>query len=216
MISRKPNAAKQVAVMAMSAALFAVFFFLSGLVALPKFTLLYLPIILLGVFPIWFGFSGLVGSAIGAFIGGALVEGLGPLGWIESVTAFIIYSLNWLLLTQTALAGKNKKNLILLIAVYAVTLFIGTCSILGEDIVFGIVSATVAEIILIPTFALNLAIQCIICPILIRILTPKLKSMGIYSGTFSEWRTHKAQKVNSVHAESKTKKNSFSNTLYTT
>jgi hypothetical protein len=42
----------------MSAALYAVFFFLSYLVAVPSFTILYLPIILLGVFPLWFGLPG--------------------------------------------------------------------------------------------------------------------------------------------------------------
>jgi hypothetical protein len=76
--------AKEVSVIIVSGALYAVFFFLSGLIAVPNFTFLYLPIILLGVFPIWFGWNGLVGSTIGAFIGGVFVEGL-PLhvAWVE-------------------------------------------------------------------------------------------------------------------------------------
>lgn len=52
----KQSKSKQVSIMAMTAALFAIFFYLSKLVALPTFTFLYLPIILLGIFP-----SGLAG-----------------------------------------------------------------------------------------------------------------------------------------------------------
>src|SRR4030042_2309097 len=107
MIARNPNKAKEVSIISIAAALYAVFFFLSGLVAVPQFTILYLPIILLGVFPLWFGLSGLFGSMIGAFIGGFFVEGLGFLWWIESVTTFIIYSLNWVLLPQKATGGRT-------------------------------------------------------------------------------------------------------------
>ena len=92
--------AKQVSMIVTSATLYAIFFFLSGLIAVPKFTILYLPIILLGVFPLWFGLSGLAGSMIGAFIGGFFVEGLGFLAWIESITTLIIYGLNWVLIPK--------------------------------------------------------------------------------------------------------------------
>src|SRR3990170_4815764 len=109
--------AKQVSIIVITATLYAIFFFLSGLITVPKFTILYLPIILLGVFPIWFGLSGLTGSMIGAFIGGFFVEGLGVLAWIESVTAFIIYSLNWVLIPQKVAEEKTKRNLFLLIGV---------------------------------------------------------------------------------------------------
>ena len=71
----KQSKSKQVSIMAMTAALFAIFFYLSKLVALPTFTFLYLPIILLGIFPVWFGWSGLIGTMIGAYIGGIYVEG---------------------------------------------------------------------------------------------------------------------------------------------
>jgi hypothetical protein len=83
MTTRKMNKAKEASIITMTAALYTVFFFLSGLMAVPKFTLLYLPIILLGVFPLWFGLSGLTGSVIGAFIGGFFVEGLGLLAWVD-------------------------------------------------------------------------------------------------------------------------------------
>jgi len=180
--------AREASIVAISAALFAVFFFLSGLITLPKFTLLYLPIIFLGVFPIWFGLSGLVGSVIGALIGGAFVEGLGFFSWIEAFTAFIIYALNWLLITKKATEVANKKNLARLFCVYAVTLFVGTSYILWQNVFFGFIPATLAEIILLPTFGLNLTIQCIICPILIRTLSPKLKNLGLDEGTFSRGR----------------------------
>ncbi|MBE3116237.1 hypothetical protein IMZ68_03455, partial [Candidatus Bathyarchaeota archaeon] len=88
MTKRNIASAKQVSIMAMSAALYAIFFSISYSIAMPNFTLLYLPIILLGVFPIWFGWSGLAGCLIGAYIGGVFVEAL-PLhfAWAESVTA---------------------------------------------------------------------------------------------------------------------------------
>ena len=189
MVKRKMNKAKEASIITITAALYAVFFFLSGLIAVPKFTLLYLPIILLGVFPLWFGLSGLTGSMIGAFIGGFFVEGLGLLAWVESVTALIIYSLNWVLIPKNAAEGSTKRSLFLLLGVYAVTLFAGTSYILWQFTVLGLLPAGLAEVILLPTFVLNLVIEAIICPVLMKALSPKLKSMGIYSGNFREWRS---------------------------
>ena len=183
------NKAKEASIITITAALYAIFFFLSGLIAVPKFTLLYLPIILLGVFPLWFGLSGLTGSMIGAFIGGFFVEGLGLLAWVESVTALIIYSLNWVLIPKNAAERSTKRSLFLLLGVYAVTLFAGTSYILWQFMVLGLLPAGLAEVILLPTFVLNLVIEAIICPVLMKALSQKLKSMGIYSGNFREWRS---------------------------
>ena len=193
MVTRKLNNAKEASIITITAALYSVFFFLSGLIAVPKFTRLYLPIILLGVFPIWFGLSGLTGSMIGAFIGGFFVEGLGVLAWIESVTALIIYSLNWVLIPQKVAEEKTKRNLFLLIGVYALTLFAGTSYILWQFTILGLLPVELAEIVLLPTFGLNLAIESVICPVLIKTVSPKLRSMGIYTGTFKEWRSHEVK-----------------------
>jgi hypothetical protein len=179
---------KEISIVIISAALYALFFFLSGLITVPKFTLLYLPIILLGVYPSWFGLSGLAGSMIGAFIGGYFVEGLGFLAWIESVTTLVIYGLNWVLIPRSAGEGKTKKSLLILWCIYAVTLFVGTSYILWQFTVLGLLEAGLAEVILLPTFGLNLVIEIIVCPVLIKSLSPKLKSMGIYYGNFWEWR----------------------------
>jgi hypothetical protein len=168
-----------------------VFFLLSYLVAVPSFTILYLPIILLGVFPIWFGPTGLVGSMVGAVIGGLFVENLGFLAWIELVTTLIIYSLNWVLIPRNASDGKVKKNLSLL-GVYAFTLFVGTSYILWQFTAVGLFTAEAALAVLLPTFALNYAIEAVICPILIRTVSPKLRIWGVYSGNFWEWRRNRA------------------------
>src|SRR3989304_112741 len=187
MTAKKLGKAQEASILAISAALYAVFFFLSGLIAVPNFTILYLPIILLGVFPLWFGLSGLAGSMIGALIGGFFIEGLGFFAWIESITTLIIYFLNWVLTPQKATEGGKKRNLLVLSGVYALTLFVGTSYVLWQFTVLGLIPATVAEIVLLPTFGLNLAIELIVCPILIRTLTPRLRSWGIYSGNFKEW-----------------------------
>jgi hypothetical protein len=183
----KLNTAKGASTIAISASLYAIFFFLSYLIAVPSFTILYLPIILLGVFPLWFGPTGLVGSMIGAVIGGLFVENLGFLAWIELVTTLIIYGLNWILIPQNASDGKVKKNLLLL-CVYAFTLFLGTSYILWQFTAVGLFTAEAALVILLPTFGLNYVIEAVICPILIRIVSPKLKIWGVYSGNFWEWR----------------------------
>ena len=116
--------AKQVAITAMVAAIYAILFFGSAPGMLPGFTLLYLPVILLGVFPIWFGWSGLAGCMIGAFIGGVYVEQVAPYAaWVESVTALIIFGLNWILMPRNAAENKTKRNLILLLFAYAISLF---------------------------------------------------------------------------------------------
>jgi hypothetical protein len=180
-----------VSIMAITAALFATLFYLSGFVSLPKFTLLYLPIILLGVFPVWFGLSGLAGCMIGGIIGGFFVEGLGYLAWIEAVTALIIYGLNWVLIPRKVMEEKTKRNLVLLFVVYALTLFAGTCFILWQFTIFGLLPLEVAEAFLLPTFALNLVIECVVCPVLIKELSPKLRSMGWYAGTLTEWRSRR-------------------------
>jgi hypothetical protein len=159
---------------------------------MPNFTLLYLPIILLGVFPIWFGWSGLAGCLIGAYIGGVFVEAL-PLhfAWAESVTALIIFGLNWILTPKIATEAKTKKSLIILSSIYALTLFIGTSYILWQLSYLGVFPLSVAEAFLLPTFALNLPIVIITCPALIRVISPKLKNWGIYVGSFTEWRKQK-------------------------
>jgi hypothetical protein len=191
------GSAKQVSIMAMSAALYASFFLLSYSIAMPNFTLLYLPIILLGVFPIWFGWSGLVGSLIGAYIGGVFVEGL-PLhfAWAESVTALIIFGLNWALIPKSTSEAKTKKSLLILSTIYALTLFVGTSYILWQLSFLGVFPLSVAEAFLLPTYAINLPIVIITCPALIKAISPKLKSWGVYTGNFNEWRKHKANPIN--------------------
>jgi hypothetical protein len=189
MMTRKSSKAKAVTIIAMSAALYAVFFLLSYTITLPNFVLLYLPIILLGVFPMWFGWSGLVGSMIGAFIGGVYVENLLPqYAWAEVVTALIIYGLNWILIPRGATEPKTKKDLALLLGIYAFTLFAGTSYILWQLSVLGVIPISVAEAFLIPTFALNLPIVWITCPTLLRTISPRLRAWGIYTGSFKEWR----------------------------
>jgi len=185
----KQSKAKKTSIMAMTAALYAVFFFLSYMIAIPRFTVLYLPIILLGVFPLWFGWSGLVGSMIGAFIGGVYVEGL-PfyLAWVEITTAVVIYGLNWLLIPKVAAEPKTKKGLVILSSIYALSLFVGTSVILWQFATVGLIPTETAWIFLLPTFALNLPIVLIACPARIRAVSPKLKTWGLYSGNFADWR----------------------------
>lgn len=184
--------------MAMVAALYAVLFYGSAIGMLPGFTVLYLPVILLGVLPVWFGWPGLFGSMIGAFIGGLYVEGVPPYAaWVESVTALIIFSLNWVLIPRNSVEVKTKRNLIYLMIVYAVTLLIGTTYILWQYLYlfnigimpFNFIGNFGFPIVLLSTYSLNLVIQLAVCPALLRAVTPKLKSWGVYSGNFAEWRT---------------------------
>jgi hypothetical protein len=189
----KPSKAKQASIMAITAALFAVFFMLSFTVSVPNFTFLYLPIILLAVFPLWFGASGLVGSMIGALIGGAYVEGLGFFSWVEVVTALVIYGLNWLLITRKFSDAKTKKSLAVQSCVHALTLFVGTCVILFQFASLGLFPPEVsAWAYLLPTFALNLPIALVIPPALIRAVSPKLASWGFHPSSISDLRKPKA------------------------
>jgi len=182
--------AKGVSVVAFSGALYAVFFFLSYLIAVPSFTILYLPIVLLGVFPVWFGLPGLLGSMIGAVVGGLFVENLGFLAWIELVTTLIIYVLNWVLMPSKAAEDGSRKKWGLLFGVYAFTLFVGTSYILWQFTVVGLIPADVALVLLLPTFALNYVIEVVVCPILIRTMSARLRDWGVYAGNFWEWRKH--------------------------
>jgi len=193
-MNMQPSSAKRASIMAMTAALYTIFFYLSFTVTLPHFTLLYLPIILLGVFPIWFGWSGLAGAMIGAFIGGAFVEGLGFLGVFESVVALIIYLINWTLMPKKAAEDGKRKSLVALLGVYAFSLFVGAGYILWQyTILPQLFTATEAEVILVPTFALNLPIVLITCPALIRAISPKLRTWGMYCGNFADWRRLRAK-----------------------
>ena len=189
---QKQSSAKHVSIIAITAALYAVFFFLSFATPVPNFTVLYLPIILLGVFPLWFGWSGLVGSMIGAFIGGVYVEGLPlHLAWVEVTTAIIIYGLNWLLIPKIASKANSTKALITLSSIYALTLFVGTVAILWQFTLVGLLPAEIAWPLLPGTFALNLPIALIACPALIRAVSPKLQAWGMYTGNFADWRNRK-------------------------
>jgi len=187
---QKLSSAKRASIIAMTTALYVVFFFLSYSVTLPNFTLLYLPIILLGVFPMWFGWSGLIGAMLGGFIGGAFVEGLGFLGIFESVVAIIIYLINWALIPKKAAENGNKLNLFALLGTLTVSLLAGTSYILWQyTILPQLFTTSEALVILVPTFLINLPIVLITCPLLIRTISPKLRTWGIYSGTFADWRS---------------------------
>ncbi|MCW4029748.1 MAG: hypothetical protein NWE92_08910 [Candidatus Bathyarchaeota archaeon] len=199
---QQQSKAKQISIMAVVAALYAILFYGSAPGMLPGFTVLYLPAVLLGVLPLWFGWYGLAGSMIGAFIGGVYVEAVPPYAaWVESVTALIIFSINWLLIPQNVANLKSKRNLLILIAVYALSLFIGTAYILWQYtylfnigiLGFSLIGDFSFLFVLAATFALNFAVQIIVCPALLRTITPRLKSWGVYSGTFAEWRKRKKQ-----------------------
>ena len=190
-VGMRLSSAKAASIIAMSAALYAVFFFLSSLAGVPSFVVLYLPIILLGVFPVWFGVPGLVGGMVGAVVGGVFVEGLGAFAWIEAVTTFIIYVLNWILIPRDAVEGKLKK-LALLFGIYALTLFVGTTYVLWQLALVGIFPMDYGLFVLLPpTFALNYVIMAVVCPVLLRTVSPRLKAWGIYVGNFWEWRRKK-------------------------
>jgi hypothetical protein len=195
MLTQKQSSAKRASIIAVTAALYAVFFFLSFATPVPNFTVLYLPIILLGVFPLWFGWGGLIGSMIGAFIGGVYVENLPlHLAWVEVTTALIIFGLNWLLIPKFASGANTKRGLITLSSIYALTLFIGTVVILWQFTLVGLLPAEIAWPLLPGTFALNLPFALIACPALIRAVSPKLKTWGMYSGNFAEWRSRRSIK----------------------
>jgi hypothetical protein len=187
---QKQTSAKRASIIAMTTALYVIFFFLSYSVTLPDFTLLYLPIILLGVFPMWFGWSGLVGAMLGGFIGGAFVEGLGFLGIFESVVALIIYLINWALIPRRAAEDQNKLNLLAFLGILTVSLLAGTSYILWQyTILPQLFTASQALVILVPTFLINLPIVLITCPLLIRAVSPKLRTWGMYFGNLAEWRS---------------------------
>jgi len=189
MATTKQSSAKRASIIATTAALYTIFFFLSYSVTLPNFTLLYLPIVLLGVFPVWFGWSGLVGAMIGGFIGGAFVEGLGFLGIFESVVALMIYMINWVLFPKKAVEDGKKKSLLAILGVYSLSLFVGASYILWQyTVVPQLFTAVEAQTILLPTFAINLPIVLITCPALIRAVSPKLRTWGMYCGNFWEWQ----------------------------
>jgi len=199
---QKQTKAKQVSIMATVAALYAILFYGSAAGMLPGFTVLYLPVILLGVFPLWFGWSGLAGCMLGAFIGGVYVEQVPPYAaWVESVTALIIFGLNWLLMPRRAVETGNRRNLVFLMMVYAVTLFVGTAYILWQYsylfnigvLNFSFLNGFSFGTVLAATYSLNLCIQLVACPALVRTVTPRLKSWGVYSGSFAEWRSLRAK-----------------------
>jgi hypothetical protein len=194
---QKQSSAKRASIIAITTALYVVFFFLSYSITLPNFTLLYLPIILLGVFPMWFGWSGLVGAMLGGFIGGAFVEGLGFLGIFESVVALIIYLINWTLIPKKAAEDENKLNLLALLGVLTISLLAGTSYILWQyTILPQLFTTSEALVVLVPTFLLNLPIALITCPLLIRAISPKLRTWGMYSGSFADWRDRRIIKPN--------------------
>ena len=131
---------------------------------------------------------------IGGFIGGAFVEGLGFLGIFESVVALLIYLINWILIPKKAAENGNKASLITLLGIYSLSLLVGTSYILWQyTILPQLFTLSEAVTILIPTFAINLPIVLITCPILIRSISPKLRIWGMYTGNFAEWRSKRTK-----------------------
>ncbi len=125
---------------------------------------------------------------IGGVIGGLFVENLGFFAWIELVTTLIIYGLNWILMPPRAVEDGSKWKFGLLLGVYAGTLFAGTSYILWQFTLLGLLPADAALTLLLPTFALNYIIEIVVCPILLKTMSTRLNSWGVYAGTFLEWR----------------------------
>jgi hypothetical protein len=128
---------------------------------------------------------------IGAVMGGLFVENLGFLAWIELVTTLMIYSLNWFLMPSKPAENGSRRRLASLLGVYAVTLFVGTSYILWQFIAVGLLPVDAALVLLLPTFALNYVIEIVVCPILLKTLSSRMRNWGVYAGNFWEWRSHK-------------------------
>jgi hypothetical protein len=79
---------------------------------------------------------------------------------------------------RTTVAGRARL----------LTLFSGTFTILWQFALLGLFPVEVAQSFLLPTFAFNLPIALVTCTPLIRAVSPKLESWGMYSGNFREWR----------------------------
>jgi hypothetical protein len=74
------------------------------------------------------------------------------------------------------------------------SLFVGTCVIIWQFVSVGLFpNSEIAWAFVLPTFILNLPIVLIACPALIRAVSPKLKTWGLYSGNFAEWRSSKVK-----------------------
>jgi hypothetical protein len=133
---------------------------------------------------------------IGAVIGGLFVENLGFLAWIELVTTLVIYVLNWVLMPRNSGEWFEVKRNVLLLGVYALTLFVGTSYILWQFTLVDLIPVDVAWVLLVPTFALNYVIEAMVCPILLRTMSARLRNWGVYAGNFWEWRERlKAKRV---------------------
>ena len=187
---QKQSSAKKASIIAMTAALYAIFFAAStsALPFMPNFAVLFLPIILLGVFPIWFGWWGLAGVMVGAFVGGAFSEGLGVLGIFECVVALIIYLINWALIPKKAAEDGSKPRIVALLALYTVSLLVGTAYIVWQYTVLpALFPADLMPIITLTTFAFNLPIVLLACPALIKTVSPRMRNWGVYTGNLREW-----------------------------
>jgi hypothetical protein len=94
---------------------------------------------------------------------------------------------------KNAVEDGKRKSLVALLGVYAFSLFVGLGYILWQyTILPHLFSVTEAQAILLPTFALNLPIMLITSPALIRAISPKLRTWGMYCGNFFEWRSREA------------------------
>jgi hypothetical protein len=104
----------------------------------------------------------------------------------------LIYGLNWVLIPKQAADAKSTRGIVVLSAVYALTLFVGTAYILWQLAFFGVFPYSVGEAFLLPTFALNWPIIIVTCPALIRAISPRLQAWGMYVGNF--WQRNSANK----------------------
>ena len=128
---------------------------------------------------------GLVGSIIGAAVGGLFVESPGFAAWIKALNTFMIYTLNWALIPQDS-AKKGGKNVVLLLIVYKLTLFLGTVSFCGslplsESSLWKLLFSSIP-----PTFSGNFAIDAVLCPLLQPIASLKLKAFCLSVGNYWE------------------------------
>jgi hypothetical protein len=152
------------------------------------FVYVFLPVICNITFPIWFGLAGVYGAALGDLIYSSLFRGLGVVGipcFLFELFPLIIY---WLVAPLGYSELKERKHIIYLIfnAIWVEAL------IIAANLLYLVLLGFLPLTSLFPLFSIALIANIVwAVPLTISLfkkVTPILKNLGLYRGSYKERR----------------------------
>jgi len=164
--------------------------------AFPGFFLVSLPILLSGIYSVWFGKKGIIMGVLGLLLQD-VQKGITPIvAWGDYVgVAFVVMTLLWLLLPAGYAELKTAKQIGVYYGLLIPLMFVGFFIVILGFTIMGIIPGPAFTAVYLGVMLGTGSVQVVADFVLLRSLTPFIKRSGLYSGTRADQRMRSKQPV---------------------